>query len=100
MWNISGQMSVAPALAPGDETTLLDSELDAPDLKLPSIEKWVGEAKSVNFSPQHIKSEDDSETVNVIQEDDDDGSCPSITDEIMMEYSNMKIGKITGSSLT
>ncbi|XP_066998979.2 huntingtin [Anabrus simplex] len=98
------QMSVAPSLVPGDESSLLDLEPD-PDLKMPSIEKWVGETRSAlasmdSFSsPSHDKpsfSCDENEAIREsnIPEEEDEGSYTSVPEDIGSEYSNIKIGKI------
>ncbi|XP_049777630.1 huntingtin [Schistocerca cancellata] len=92
------QMSVAPSITHGD-MSLLDNETDVPDLKLPSIEKWIGEARAAmeaagKLSPQHISHGNETfETSNAQEEETEDNSFIQ-TEETTRGYSNMKIGKI------
>jgi hypothetical protein len=114
-------MSVAQSLTLVDENSLLDPDLELPDLKLPSIEKWVGESKAVlnadklaaarslekpvfektginksNFNGDEIRSPAQDAT-----EDDDncDDDANSIVEENQSEYSTIMIGKIRGKNI-
>jgi hypothetical protein len=114
-------MSVAQSLTLVDENSLLDPDLELPDLKLPSIEKWVGESKAVlnadklaaarslekpvfektginksNFNGDEIQSPAQDAT-----EDDDncDDDANSIVEENQSEYSTIMIGKIRGKNI-
>lgn len=126
LYSVTGQMSVAQPFTWGDEISLLDPDPELPDLKLPSIEKWIGETsadkltaassleKSVFEKTEIDKSnlygnETQSPALDAMEvvndnyddddgnEDDDDGS--SIVEENQSDYSNMRIGKIQGKSL-
>jgi hypothetical protein len=116
-------MSVAQSFTWGDEISLLDPDPELPDLKLPSIEKWIGETSADKLTaasslekPVFEKTEIDKsnlygnenrspvlDAMEVVNdnydddEDDDDGS--SIVEENQSDYSSIRIGKIQGKSI-
>jgi hypothetical protein len=120
-------MSVAQPFTWGDEISLLDPDPELPDLKLPSIEKWIGEtsgdkltAESSLEKPVFEKTEidksnlygnetespalDPTEVVNDNYDDDNDGDDDdddgsSIMEENQSDYSSIRIGKIQGKNL-
>ncbi|PNF14647.1 hypothetical protein B7P43_G11847, partial [Cryptotermes secundus] len=115
-------MSVAQPFTWGDEISLLDPDPELPDLKLPSIEKWIGETSAEKLTvasslekPVFEKTEIDKsnlygnetqspaldamEVVNDNYDDDDDGDeddddGSSIVEENQSDYSSIRIGKI------
>jgi hypothetical protein len=119
-------MSVTQSLTIGDEISLLDPDPELPDLKLPSIEKWVGEtravlnadklaaAKSVDkpvFEKTGIDKsnldgdENQSPALDATEEDDDadddyyDDDGNITVEENQFEYSSIRIGKIQGKNI-
>jgi hypothetical protein len=111
-------MSVAQSFIWGDEISLLDPDPELPELKLPSIEKWIGETSADKLTvasslekPMFEKTEIDKSNVDgnetrspaldATEVDnnnyDDDGS--SIVEENQSDYSNIRIGKIQGKNI-
>ncbi|KDR16213.1 huntingtin [Zootermopsis nevadensis] len=112
------QMSVAQSFALGDENSLLDPDPELPDLKLPSIEKWVGETKAVlnadklaaarlvekpvfgksGINNSNFYGDETQSTALDATEDDDDDNCDgdgsSIVEDNQTEYSSIQIGTI------
>jgi hypothetical protein len=116
--SVTGQMSVTQSLTWGDEISLLDPDSELPDLKLPSLEKWIGETsaekltaantleKSVFERAEIGKSnlygnETQSPAADATEVDNDsydDGS--SIVEDNQSDYSSIRIGNIQGRNLT
>nr|CAD7591332.1 unnamed protein product [Timema genevievae] len=94
---VSGQMSVAPSLAPGDIGSLLDPETD-PDLT--SVERWVNESKpgvifssSLSLLPPAVPERVGAGPLEGPGDEDEEESCASQVDE-GPQYSNIRIGQI------
>jgi hypothetical protein len=116
-------MSVAQSFTLVDENSLLDLDPELPDLKLPSVEKWVGETKAVlnadklaaarsvekpvfektGISKSNFYGDETRSPALDATEDDDDDNCDddgsSIMEENQSEYSSIRIGKIQGKNV-
>jgi hypothetical protein len=116
-------MSVAQSFTLLDENSLLDPDPELPDLKLPSVEKWVGETKAVlnadklatartvekpvfektgginksDFSGDEPRSPALDATEDDDDDDFDDGG--NTVEENQSEYSSIRIGKIQGKNV-
>jgi hypothetical protein len=121
---VIGQMSVTQSFTWGEEISLLDPDPELPDLKFPSVEKWVGETKAI-FSADKLTTarslekplfekigidksnmcgdETESPALNADEDNDsdnydaDDGS--NTVEENQSDYSSIRIGKIRGKNV-
>jgi hypothetical protein len=114
---VTGQMSVTQSFTWGDEISLLDPDPELPDLKLPSLEKWIGETSADKLTvatslekPALEKTGIDksnlygNETQSPVMDatDADNDSCDdgsSIVEESQSDYSSIRIGNIQGKNI-
>jgi hypothetical protein len=115
-------MSVTQSFTWGEEISLLDPDPELPDLKFPSIEKWVGESKSVfnadKLSTRSVEKPlfektgiDKSNMYGreaqspALDADEDDGNDSyeadgsNTVEENQSDYSSIRIGKIQGENI-
>jgi hypothetical protein len=109
-------MSVTQSFTWGDEISLLDPDTELPDLKLRSLDKWIGETSANKLTvatslekpvfekteidkPNLYGSETQSPVMDSTEVDDsyDDGS--SIVEENQSDYSSIRIGNIEGKNM-